>query len=218
MISWTVEVSGFPGLAAQRSQMRRAIAEVGKAAQIQGWSDWIEGRAQTKLRDRLGFQAFALYQFSARSAQYQKRQRKILGATRAYFSPRGGNFAGLAQSLADLAAGRGNMLAVIQQLRRHVRSHGGHLVDLVHRPGGWRVRAAASVNAARSELTLPGARILNRIRPPHGERYRRELLDLARGGGRDRNAIAARFDVHWRSHLRQLVLATRTPVRIGSAT
>jgi hypothetical protein len=158
--------------------------------------EWATGQLKTKLADRVGANAFALYGFAARSARYQEQQRRRLGTIRAYFSPRRLNVANVVTQ-----AARHNAAGVIRALFE-VATRQPHLADLITRPlVGFMIRRSAGKNP-RVQITLPGARVLNRN--PKSAIFRQQLLDLGMGGGRDAHAIIDRAEFHYQTALQRL--------------
>lgn len=76
------------------------------------------------------------------------------------------------------------------------RSGTVHMRDLlrVRGPMGYEAKRIplGGKRAASTKLTLPGARILNRVRQPFGEKYRQEMLQLKGRALKQGQAIAKR--------------------------
>lgn len=197
MIEIQVRTKGVMRLAqmgkSQRDPILSAIAGESVAVAIY---EWAIGKLRTKLADRVGVNAFALYGFQARSAKYRKQQRRKLGLERAYYSPRGLNISNVVTQ-----AARHNAAGVIRALYQLSKT-GPHLADLIAKPRiGFMIRRTNGKHPT-VQITLPSARVLNRN--PKSAIYRQQLLDLGLGGGRDSLTIIARAEAVYRLALQRL--------------
>ncbi|HYF24666.1 MAG TPA: hypothetical protein VD931_02905 [Baekduia sp.] len=162
--------------AARRDAM---IASEIQGAQAQAVRSYLTGRMSPNIFDRLKPGAFFTYDFTPRSEAYRKRQRRILGEERPYHSPRRRNFAKLATAI-----GQRNPMAIIRALDE-INGRQAHMSEILRRPGAYSLKPAKGARIAQTAWTLPGAKILNRVK----DTYRRQFTDLSRGGGRDARAI-----------------------------
>lgn len=124
-------------------------------------TDYAAGRIKPSLQDKFEPNAFATYDLSPRSDNYEKFQRRVFGRVLPYFSPK---------------------------TRKGASNE--HMRDILKRPGdGYRVNVQNETAAVVAVLKLPGARILNIIKQPWGEIYRREFLSFIGTGAKDAAAI-----------------------------
>lgn len=148
--------------------------------------EWATGRGRTfaTLADRMKPTAFSVYGFARRTVKYRKKQQRVLGQVRPYYSPRGIDLSGLI-----IAAARGNGNALLAAAARIQRSE--HMANLVTRPGGFTLQSRTSGRRATVSIRYPGAKALN-IGGAKSLKYRQEFTDWQMGGGRDANAVMAR--------------------------
>jgi hypothetical protein len=187
MIKLRLSFTGLYGRV-KRGEGRTMAVAAGRAAVEQATTEWITRTGAESLSARMQPTAFATHGMSKRSEAYMKDQRRANGVAQPYASPRRLNWSRIAQIIA-----RGDK-ADPQQLLRALaaiqRASTTPMRRLVVRPGGYRVRITGSTTV-RATISLPGARALNRGGAKN-EKYRRELLDLERGAGRDRAWIYRR--------------------------
>jgi len=169
----------------KRGEGTAMAKESARAAVEQATTEWITRQGDPSLSARMQPSAFATYGMKRRSQGYMKDQIRANGVAQPYASPRRFNWARIAAIIAkgDKADPRQllNAMAAIQ--RRNTTP----MRKLVVRPGGYRVRVTGA-NTVTARITLPGARALNRG-GSRNEAYRRELLDLSKGAGRDQRWI-----------------------------
>lgn len=179
---WTVK-----GLFAAAQQPKQTVAEqvtsIVKGVQVSVLTDYALGKMTPSLRDRLKPSAFAIYKFTRRTKKYEKQQIRALGTIRPYYSPRKLNFLKVAKAITDRNMNPMKLLRAVGSLNK-----GPHMADLLKMPGvGFAVKSSGKRKVV-TRLTLPGARILNKL-GGRGKIYREELLDMSLGGARDFRAI-----------------------------
>jgi len=208
-IDWTA--SGYIAHCLQPAA-RRDAAVANALGQIQAdvLADYASGRLPASLPDRLKPSAFSVYGLTERSGKYAEQQRRVLGTEIPYRSPRGLNFGKLATAITQ-----GNALAIVRALA-DVAGKQAHMGVLLPLPGvGWKITSGkAGGTVVRAVLVLPGARILNRS-GPRAAIYRRELVDLTLGGGRDLRAIFAAY-AQRADHALPRLFASARPVRLAA--
>lgn len=184
MIKLTMQFRGLFGRV-QRGDGAAMAKESARAAVEQATTEWVTRSGDPSLSSRMKPSAFATYGMKRRSESYTKEQIRANGVAQPYASPRRFNWARIAAIIAkgDKADPRQllNALAAIQ--RRNTTP----MRQLVVRPGGYRVRVTGG-NVVRLRVALPGARALNKG-GSRNEAYRRQLLDLSMGAGRDQRWI-----------------------------
>lgn len=152
-------------------------------ASLNEWASG-KGRTFTTLADRMKPTAFSVYGFTRRTVQYRKKQQRILGQVRPYYSPRGLDVSRLA-----IAAIRGNGNAFLAAFAAIQRSD--HMANLVVKPGGYLLHTRTSGRRATVAIRFPGARALN-VGGAKSAKYRQEFADWNMGGGRDAAAVMVR--------------------------
>lgn len=188
MFQIRIKVRGLFGYAKQTASKRRqGLAVIVKSAQVQAFTEYATGRLRPSLRDRLMPAAFGVYGFKKREAKYQRRQIKVLGTIRPYYSPRRPNLLKVTQAIVS-----GKALAIVRATQ-DVAVRQAHMADILRRPGSGYNVVSRGKTSVKTRLTLPGAKILNKLGST-GAIYRAQLLDLTLGGGRDAKAIMSRID------------------------
>ncbi len=180
MIRLAMKFSGLYGRV-QRGESREIANAAGRAAVQQAMTEWVTRPGDPSLSSRMAPSAFAAYGMKKRSEAYTKDQRRANGVVQPYASPRRFNWARIAAIIAmgDKADPR-QLLRAMQAIQRRNTTP---MRKLVTRPGGYRI-AIVGGHTVRARLTLPGARVLNKGGAKNAV-YRRELLDLSKGAGRD---------------------------------
>lgn len=180
MLKMSMKFTGLFGRV-QRGEGRDVANAAGRAAVEQAVGEWVTRREAPSLSARMAPSAFSTYGMSKRSEAYTKEQRRANHVIQPYASPRRPNYRRLAEIIArGSKADPRRLLRAVQELQR---LHTTPMRQLVLRPGGHRIQVTGG-NTVRVRLTLPGARVLNKGGAKN-QKYRDELLDMARGGGRD---------------------------------
>lgn len=167
-----------------RGDQSQVASDAMKAAATQALTEWAQGKNGAKMPLPLRFTADGkrALGLSNRSPAYMALiARQQGGRYVPYRSPRRGlNWGELALALATFA---GNPRAIQQLMMTAAkvvsRSAGAHMADVITTPGGFRVRASGG-RRVRVNLTLPAARVLNRVQGEAGVRYRSELIGWER--------------------------------------
>ena len=188
MIKLKITASGFMGRI-KKGTAGDHVKKQAKNAVEEAVSEWVTRSASPGLGDRFETSAFATHQLTRRSPSYVKLQKWANGVAPPYRSPRKFTWARLALALSR--ADKANPLEIIRATAQLKRAYTTPMRQLVTRPGGYRVTAAIN-STIKATLTLPGARVLNKGGAKNAV-YRKELLDLNKGGGRDRSFIIARI-------------------------
>lgn len=155
--------------------------------------EWVTGRQSPSLRDRFGPGAYNRYGFTRRVPEYEKAQKRVLGAAQPYASPRGLNFMRAALAISSGQGDPRKVARIAYRLAMDARKlySGPPMRTAVFRAGGHTIRVTGGTTVL-VRLTLPGARNLNRGGAKN-QIYKDQLLDLDRGGGRDRRWIYQRL-------------------------
>ncbi len=172
-----------------QSKIESDVGTITRGAQQQALREWVTRRTSPSLSDRFKPSAFGIYGFTPRSDKYQRRQIKVLGKPTPYLSPRRRNYGSLAKAVSNPKASAMSILRAAQQIAKS----SVHMRDLVRIPGGgYSIQpGGGGARAVTTVLKMPGARILNKG-GSRNEPYRKQLLDLTLGGGRDANWIVHR--------------------------
>jgi hypothetical protein len=187
MIKMALKVTGLFGRL-RKGDLANEIRTKTKGCLEDAVKDYVTGTQDPSLSSRMKPGAINVYGFKRRSPEYVKQQIRRNGSDAPYNSPRYTDLTRLAQIIS-----RGDRISALQLLRASealARAHRTPMRKLVTRPGGYRI-AISGANTLKVKLTLPGAKILNRG-GGRNEAYRRQLLDLTMGAGRDRTFIYAR--------------------------
>lgn len=184
-ISWTAD-GLWSWLIENEGDIPRAkIVRAVRRAQKQAFLDWCK-LPLIGLSLRFSPRGFADLGLTPRSRGYQRRQIKKLGQVLPYVSPNGSQ---------DGASGT---------MRNAVMS-GGYRVSSINGTG----------NAVTTQLSVTGARQLNRISDEHhGATYRREFLGFDAGGKKDAEWILARTNELAMQYLRKDMERARKKVLV----
>lgn len=197
MISVDYTTSGVMAFATRggRSFRQRTINRLWSRALGNALSLYATGKLRgANILDRFKPGADKVYGFSGRTAKYDEWQKRTMGTTRPYFSPRGtrrGSLLPLAKQLVNIANGRTiSAKALVNALARGQNRDRSkpHMRDIVRVPGRGHNIITRGKGKMKTTIKWPGARILNRLKHRAPE-YRREFADLRMGGGRDIIAI-----------------------------
>ncbi len=180
MMTLTMKFRGLYGRI-QRGEARQIASDAARSAVEQATTEWITRGGTPSLSSRMQPSAFATHGMKKRSPAYTKDQIRANGVAQPYASPRRFNWGRIAAIIAqgDKADPR-QLLRAMQAIQRKNTTP---MRKLVVRPGGYRV-AITGGNVVRARITLPGARVLNKG-GSRNEAYKRELLDMSKGAGRD---------------------------------
>lgn len=144
---------------------RADVRRITRKANKQAINEWLTRRHSPALRDRFKPGQRGRLQLAQRSPGYERRQVKFFGRVLPYRSP------------------------------THRGTFGtGHMAELILKQKRFRVAAANNTgDVVVTRFRITGARILNRIKQPYGDQYRREFLRLRHGSNRaDRDWIERR--------------------------
>jgi hypothetical protein len=141
------------------------LKTIARASHKQALEEWCTRTGRESLQFRGSNAAFAALELSTRvSRRYRLWQYKVFGNVMPYRSP-----------------------------RAKAKDEPEHMMNLLrHRGAGYNISAMNSTETVQTRLTLPGTRILNRIKAPYGARYRREFLALDGAGQEDLAWVAKR--------------------------
>jgi len=181
MLKLTMRFTGLYGRV-QRGEARQIANESAREAVRQATTEWITRHGDPSLSSRMKPSAFTTHGFKPRSPAYQKDQRRANGVVQPYASPRRFNWGRIAAIIAQ--GDKADPFQLLRALNAIARRNTTPMRLLVVRPGGYRV-AITGGNVVRARITLPGARVLNKG-GSRNEAYKRELLDMNKGAGRDR--------------------------------
>lgn len=184
MISMKMSFSGLFGRL-RKGDLANEVRTRTRSCLEDAVKDWVTGKQDPSLSSRVGPAALATYGFKRRSPAYVKQQIRTLGREQPYASPRWTNYGRLADALL-----KGDPRAILRATQWLVRNSRTPMRKLITRPGGYAISVKGG-NTLKVKITLPGARILNRG-GSRNEVYRKQLLDMSLGGGRDRAFIYAR--------------------------
>lgn len=175
MIRCTLTAKGLFELAI-RADRDRLVAEAARDAWVQALHEYatgtMPGPAGANILDRFKPSAFTRFGFTARSQGYQRRQMRILGELRPFYSPRTLNWLKVAQALTKPSAG-----GIQSALRSMARQSKPHMRDQITIPGVGHNIAVSGAKKIKIKLSYPAARQLN-YRPY----FAAEFSDLKRGG------------------------------------
>lgn len=194
MLSVDYTSSGVMAFATRggRSTRQRVINRLWSKAIRESLSLYATGKLRgANILDRFKPGADRVYGFSPRTYKYDEWQKRVMGTTRPYFSPRGrrGSLIPLANQLVGAANGKTiSAKAIVAALARGQNRGKPHMRDLVRVPGSGHSIMTRGQGKMKTVIKWPGARILNRLKNRAPE-YRREFADLRMGGGRDAIAI-----------------------------
>ncbi len=175
MIRFTLTAKGLLQLAIKpdRDQL---VSEIERDVWVQTLREYVTGTmpgpASANVLDRFKPSAFTRFGFTARSQGYQRRQLRILGQLRPFFSPRSLNWLKVAQALTKPSASgiQGALRSMARQAKPHMR-------DQITIPGVGHNISVSGSKQIKVTLTYRAARPLN-ARPYFAAEFR----DLARGG------------------------------------
>ncbi len=175
MIRCTLTAKGVFELAA-RGDRDRLVADAARDAWVQTLREYVTGTMPAlggaNILDRFKPSAFTRFGFSARSEGYQRRQLRILGEIRPFYSPRALNWLKVAQALTKPSAS-----SIQSALRSMSRQMKPHMRDTITIPGVGHSITTSGAKKVRITLRYPAARPLNA--KPFAAR---EFRDLRRGG------------------------------------
>jgi hypothetical protein len=168
-----MDLSGFLA-GVKRPDLQQHVVATATLCLMQATQEWITRSTSPSLKDRFGPGAHMLNSFTRRSPDYEKQQRRKLGSAQPYRSPRGDNFAALAQRLM-----KGDILGATKALQR---IHVTPMYRVIFQRGrGWNIRPRPTSTSAGVSVSWPGARNLNRGGAKN-HIYAQEFRDLNRGG------------------------------------
>lgn len=200
MMTFTLTAKGMFELAI-RADRDRVVAEAMRDAWVQTLREYATGTmpapASANILDRFKPQAFTRFGFTERSAGYQRRQMRILGELRPFYSPRSLNWIKVAQAIAKPSA-----TGIQSALRSMSRFSKPHLRDQISLPGIGHNITTSGTKRIRIQLTYRAARALN-AHPFAAAEFR----DLARGGTAGR--LLRRAQNLYRQRISQINAASR---------
>jgi hypothetical protein len=149
--------------------------------------EWITRKGSPSLAARTEPSAFSVYGMKHRSKEYEKEQVRANGSAQPYASPRRYNYARLAGAIT-----KGNAIEFLRASRELSRLMTTPMRKAITRTGGYALRVSGGAGKIKTSISLPGARVLNRGGAKNAI-YRRELLDMSKGGRRDQIWITTRI-------------------------